>query len=89
MHVHLSCLVLPPTFPPIHIKDCRPEIVDAPKDIIAVEGERVDFRLKVVGSPEPSVLWYHNGCMVGPDYATEISNDGGLTLISVEPNHEG
>lgn len=68
---------------------CRPEVVDAPSDMIAVEGERVDFRLKVLGSPEPTVVWYHNGCMVGPDYATEISNDGGLTLVSVEPNHEG
>ena len=49
----------------------------------------VDFRLKVLGTPEPSVLWYHNGCMVGPDYATEIGNDGGLTLVAVEQNHEG
>ena len=68
---------------------CRPEVVDAPTDIIAVEGERVDIKLKVLGSPEPTVVWYHNGCMVGPDYATEISKDGGITLVSVEPNHEG
>ena len=49
----------------------------------------MDFKLKVLGYPEPSVVWYHNGCMVGPDYATEISKDGGLTLVAVEMNHEG
>ena len=54
-----------------------------------MEGERVDFRLKVAGYPEPNVVWYHNGCMVGADYATEISDDGGLTLVAVEHNHEG
>ena len=67
----------------------QPEIIDAPTDMIAVEGERVDFKLKVLGFPPPSVLWYHNGCMVGPDYATEVSDDGGITLVSVEPNHQG
>ena len=68
---------------------CRPEIVDAPTEIIAVEGERVDFTLKVLGSPEPSVKWYYNGCEVGPNYATEISNDGGLTLVAAESKHKG
>ena len=67
----------------------RPEILDPPTDIIALEGERVDFRLKVCGSPEPSILWYHNGAMLGNDYATEVSEEGALTLFAVEPSHAG
>ena len=67
----------------------RPEIIEDPMDVIAIEGERVDFKLKVAGSPRPTIVWYHGACMVGPDYATQISDDGDLTFISVEPTHAG
>lgn len=69
--------------------DAKPIIVKQPKDVIALEGEKVSVLPEVAGIPPPSIAWYHDGGMVTPDYATEISEKGQLTFVCVEKKHAG
>ena len=67
----------------------KPVIQEYPKDTICLEGEKVVLYPKVVGTPPPTVAWYHEGCMVTSDYAIELSDDGKLTFVCVELKHAG
>lgn len=69
--------------------DAKPIIVKQPKDVIALEGEKVTITPEVAGVPPPSIAWYHDGGMVIPDYATEISDKGQLMFVCVEKKHAG
>ena len=60
-----------------------------PEDKRVVEGEQVVFRVKVTGSPQPKITWYHNGEAVVSDYAKELAADGSLTFFSAELKHNG
>ena len=60
-----------------------------PKDVIALEGEKVLIMPEVAGIPPPTIAWYHNGGMVTPDYATEIAENGQLKFVCVEKKHAG
>ena len=64
-------------------------ISQVPRDAAVMEGEMVSFKPKVVGSPAPTVAWYFEGSMVVSDYAMEVSEDGSLTFVCVEPKHQG
>ena len=54
-----------------------------------MEGERVSFGVRVTGTPDPKLIWYHNGVEVVPDYSRELAEDGTLTLPSAETKHSG
>ena len=60
-----------------------------PKDTIALEGEKVVLAPRVTGTPTPTLAWFHDGCMVTGDYATEINDRGALTFVCVELKHAG
>ena len=60
-----------------------------PEETHAVEGEAVLYQVKVTGSPQPMLTWYHNGEEVVADYSREIAEDGTLTLLSTEAGHSG
>ena len=45
--------------------------------------------VKVIGSPQPTLTWYHDNTRLGNDYAHEISSDGSLTIITAEMRHSG
>ena len=45
--------------------------------------------MKVTGSPEPKLAWYHNGEEVFADYSREVAKDGTLSLPSAEIRHSG
>ena len=67
----------------------EPVIAKFPEDKHAVEGEKVVLRVKVTGSPQPKLTWYHNGEEVVADYSRELTEDGSLTLPSAEAKHSG
>ena len=54
-----------------------------------VEGKRVQFQVKVMGNPTPTLTWYHNGNMVSADNSMKLEKDGTLTLPSAESKHSG
>ena len=66
-----------------------PTIVDYQQEVLSVEGKQVTLRVKVAGSPTPTVTWLFNGKKVEDDYSTEVGKDGLLTLVCVELKHAG
>ena len=60
-----------------------------PKDTTVMEGTRVEFPVQVIGTPHPTLTWYHNNTLVDNDYAHEISSDGTLTIVNAEMKHTG
>ena len=66
-----------------------PEIVEFPEDAEVMEGERVAFGVRVTGTPDPKLIWYHNGVEVVPDYSRELGEDGTLSMPSAEAKHGG
>ena len=58
-------------------------------DATAVEGNKVLLPVKIIGSPQPTLTWYHDNTHLGNDYAHEISSDGSLTIITAEMRHSG
>jgi len=80
MQVGVQCL------PNVSIKNIitEPAITE-----FVVEGERVELQVRVAGSPETKLTWYHDGEEVVADYSTELAEDGTLTLPSAETRHRG
>ena len=71
------------------LSSTEPVILEFPDDSNVIEGQRVCFRVKVRGVPDPSLTWYHNGHEVEADYAIELGKDGSLTIASSELKHTG
>ncbi|CAI8048765.1 Receptor-type tyrosine-protein phosphatase F [Geodia barretti] len=67
-----------------------PRILQFPANIVrVVEGERVEFTVKVTGSPEPKLTWYHEGEEVMTNYSTDVGLDGCLSIPCTESSHTG
>ena len=73
------------------VSDSIPEplIKEFPTDTIVREGETILFQVVVEGDPPPVLTWYFNGKEVASDYSTELREDGGMIIPSVEPRHAG
>ena len=54
-----------------------------------MEEARVEFPVQVIGTPHPTLTWYHNSTCVNNDYAHEISSNGTLTIVNAEMKHAG
>ena len=54
-----------------------------------MEENRVEFPVQVIGTPHPTLTWYHNNTCVNNDYAHEISSNGTLTIVNAEMKHAG
>ena len=67
----------------------KPLFEEFPEDATAVEGNKVLLPVKIIGSPKPTLTWYHDNTHLGNDYAHEISSDGSLTIITAEMRHSG
>ena len=49
----------------------------------------VEFHVKVSGTPDPQLTWYHESTRLDNDYAHEISTDGTLIIATTEMKHSG
>ena len=67
----------------------EPKITKFPEDKHVLEGEKVVFKVRVTGSPQPKLTWYHDGQEVKSDYSMELGDDGSLTMPSTETKHSG
>ena len=68
----------------------EPRIIQFPVGTIrVVEGERVQFDVKVTGDPQPKLTWYHEGEEVVTNYSIDVGLDGGLSIPCTEPIHTG
>ena len=73
----------------VHTVTNKPFIEEFPEDATAVEGNKLLLPVKIIGSPQPTLTWYHDNTRLGNDYAHEISSDGSLTIITAEMRHSG
>ena len=71
------------------VTSCKPLITSLPMDTMVIEGARAEFPVQVIGTPHPTLTWYHNNTCVNNDYAHEISSNGTLTIVNVETKHAG
>ena len=83
-----SCLIRI-VFTHAHAVASKPFFEEFPEDATAVEGNKVSLPVKIIGSPQPTLTWYHDNTHLGNDYAHEISSDGSLTIITAEMRHSG
>ena len=67
----------------------KPLIQSISKNTTVMEGTRVEFPVQVIGTPHPTLTWYHNNTCVNNDYAHEISSNGTLTIVNTEMKHAG
>ena len=82
-HNYVTLLMLP------LVVTSKPLIESFPKDMTVIEGTRVEFPVKVSGTPDPQLIWYHESTCLDNDYAHEISTDGSLTIVTTEMTHSG
>ena len=73
----------------ISVVASKPLIQALPKDTTVMEGARVEFPVQVIGTPHPTLTWYHNNTCVNNDYAHEISSNDTLTIVNAEMKHAG
>ena len=71
------------------IPGVQPKIIHFDPVIHASEGERVTLQVNFTGSPTPTLSWSSGNVKMNGDYATELSSDGSLVFLSVEPKHSG
>ena len=66
-----------------------PTIEPYQEELQVSEGERVTLMAGASGSPQPTITWVYMGREVEADCATELGEDGSLTLVCAEPKHAG
>ena len=66
----------------------KPFIKSFPEDMTVTEGNRVEFQVKVSGTPDPQLTWYHESTRLDNDYAHEISTDGTLVIATTETGQQ-
>ena len=67
----------------------EPVIEIFPDNMLACLGEYVIMYVSVHGNPPPTLTWYHNNQSIYNDNTIEISEDGSLSIPSVEAKHVG
>ena len=68
----------------------KPPVIDEfPSTISVEEGHKVEFTVRVTGTPPLTFNWYHDGELVTEDYAHEITEDGSLIIFTAEESHKG
>lgn len=67
----------------------EPVIEEFPCIMTAAEGQRVRFKVKASGSPNPGFQWYHDDKIVAADRQHVTESDGSLVISPVEQQHSG
>ncbi|KAJ3639541.1 hypothetical protein Zmor_002896 [Zophobas morio] len=72
----------------VNVLSLPPEIIEAPKDTQAVDGQDVTMICKVLGAPKPSVKWSLNDReLTGGRY--HVQNNGDLLITNVQFDDRG
>ena len=82
-------LQVPFLFSLLSLVTSKPFIKTFPEDMTVTEGNRVEFPVKVSGTPDPQLTWYHESTRLDNDYAHEISTDGTMIIATTEMKHSG
>ena len=66
-----------------------PVIEEFPSTTSVEEGHKVEFTVRVTGTPPLTFYWYHDDQLLTEDYAHKIMEDGSLIIVSAEESHKG
>lgn len=69
----------------------KPEIVASPHDMHLTPGETVELPCRMVGDPEPEIVWMQNTNEISADYSPKmkIMSTGALKINAVDANDIG
>ena len=67
----------------------QPLIETFPDNMLVRPGEYVNLYVSVLGSPPPTITWYHNNKCVLSDGTIRVCEDGTLSIPSLEARHIG
>lgn len=69
----------------------KPEIVTAPHDMHLTTGESVELPCRMVGDPQPEIIWMQNTNEISTDYAPkmQVLPTGSLKINAVDSNDIG
>ena len=79
-----------PSSPPASF--VAPQLLEPIRDHQVNEGEPVQFRCNIVGTPEPLVQWFYNNQPIKPSKYFQLSSENGyhiLNIAGVFPEDEG
>ncbi|XP_053952592.1 muscle M-line assembly protein unc-89 [Anastrepha ludens] len=62
---------------------CVPSFIEELQDRQAVEDERIEFRVRVVGQPPPQINWFKDGYEVFSSRRTKILNDNDVSALII------
>lgn len=74
-----------------HFHCKKPEIVTSPHDMHLTTGETVELPCRMVGDPEPEIIWMQNTNEISADYSPKmnIMSTGTLKINTVDANDIG
>ncbi|XP_075162195.1 peroxidasin [Haematobia irritans] len=74
-----------------HFHCKKPEIVTAPHDMHITTGENVELPCRMVGDPQPEIIWMQNTNEISQDYAPkmQVLSTGALKINAVDANDIG
>ena len=67
----------------------KPRITSVSSEVHACIGQQVTLRMSFSGTPQPVVMWSFKGKSIIEDNSVELSADGSLVIVCVEPRHAG
>lgn len=62
---------------------CVPSFIEELQDRQAVEDERIEFRVRVVGQPAPEINWFKDGYEIFSSRRTKILNDNDVSVLII------
>ncbi|XP_036337123.1 protein piccolo [Rhagoletis pomonella] len=62
---------------------CVPSFIEELQDRQAVEDERIEFRVRIVGQPPPEINWFKDGYEIFSSRRTKILNDNDVSVLII------
>ncbi|KAH8380379.1 hypothetical protein KR009_010299 [Drosophila setifemur] len=60
-----------------------PRFIDELVDTDAVEDERIEFRVRILGEPQPEINWFKDGYEIFSSRRTKIVNDNDVSVLVI------
>ena len=61
---------------PVTSEQILPDFVEVPHDLKVTEGDKVVFKVRVIGQPTPEVTWYLDDEPIQPDERISVESEG-------------
>ncbi|XP_034481374.1 muscle M-line assembly protein unc-89 [Drosophila innubila] len=62
---------------------CVPRFIEELTDMDAVEDERIEFRVRILGEPPPEISWFKDGYEIFSSRRTKIVNENDVSVLII------